>query len=107
MEPLKPFLKSKYRREMWRHASATLSRIEKTIPVSAAYVVGSFATRKRRPADVDMVLFIKTPRGRKARWSLDVQIVPDNAYGEWFLSDVKKWMKQKYGAKKLAVFRLR
>lgn len=102
----KRLLKSRYRREMWSNASRIIREIEKVIPVSSAYALGSFMTKKRRPADVDFIFLLKTKKRRKSKWSADFVIAPDNKYGEFLLKDAKLWMKQKYG-RKSAVIRLK
>ncbi|TSC79371.1 MAG: hypothetical protein G01um101425_651 [Candidatus Peregrinibacteria bacterium Gr01-1014_25] len=102
----RPLLNSSYRKKMWRNAKAILEDIEKVIPISEAHLMGSFTTKKRRPADVDFILLLKTPKG-SGHWSIDLVIAPDNGEGEHVLEDAKKWMKQKYGAKKSGFFRLK
>ena len=99
-------MRSKYRKEMWNNVSRILKKIEKTMPITEAYALGSFATKKKRPADVDFILLLKTKSGR-AKWSADLVIAPDNRYGKYLLEDAKLWMKQKYGAKKSEVIRLK
>lgn len=94
---------------MWKHAQIVLKKLEKVLPVSSIYLLGSFATAKTRPQDIDVIILVKTNIKRKKRehWSVDFQIVPDNEYGEWMLEECKKWMKRKYGAKKSAVIKLK
>lgn len=76
-----------------------LKRVEKAIPVSHAYVMGSFVSKKSRPADVDFIILAQTKgKNTKDAWSLDLVIAPDNEYGEIVKEDAKAWMKEKYGA---------
>lgn len=104
----KELLHSKYRRDMWNHARKIIKRIEKVLPVSSAYVVGSFTTKKRRPADVDVIVLLEAKeKNKKTKWSIDLAIAPDNKYGEVILEDADKWMKQKYGSKKYELVRLK
>lgn len=64
--------------------------------------------KKRRPADIDLILFVKVKeKNPKSKWLVDFPIVPDNKYGRMIFEDMKKWMKQKYGSKKSAVIRLK
>jgi hypothetical protein len=100
-------LKSQYRQELWKNAKRVIGKLEKVIPISEAYLLGSFATPKKRPADVDFILLLKSKDRRNANWSVDLVLAPDNAHGNVILEDAKKWMKQKYGAKKSAVIRLK
>lgn len=105
---LKKLLGSKRRKEMWKHTQRIMAVLEKDVEVSSSYLIGSFTTKKRRPADVDLVVLIQSKeKNPKADWSVDLQISPDNKYGDKLLEDAKKWMKQKYGAKKSAVIRLK
>src|SRR3989338_6751240 len=103
----KKFLKSKYRRELWQNAKRVLKRIERALPISSAYIRGSFTTKKKRPADVDFILVIKTKDHVGKEWAIDVVIVPDNAYGKAVVKDADLWMKQKYGAKNSVFLKLK
>lgn len=104
----KKLLSSRYRREMWRNTSRIVKKIEKTLPISSAHLLGSFTTKKKRPADVDVILLLKTKdENANGNWSLDLVIVPDNKHGDLVVEDAKKWMKQKYGAKKSAFIQLK
>ena len=105
---LKELLKSRYRREMWKNARSVLKKLENVLPISSVYLLGSFTTAKRRPQDIDVIIFLKAKTKRKKeKWSVDFQLVPDNRYGNWMLGECKKWMKYKYGAKKSAVIKLK
>lgn len=101
-------LRTATRKELWKNAQRIMEKIEKVIPVSSAHLLGSFTTAKKRPADVDFILLLKAgEKNARANWSVDLVIAPDNASGERTLEDAKQWMKQKYGAKKSAVIRLK
>ena len=101
-------LQSSYRREMWKNVEEIVKKIEKVLPISSMHLMGSFASKKRRPADVDFILMLQVPaKKRDAKWSLDLVIAPDNQHGKELLEDNKRWMKQKYGAKKSKVMRYR
>lgn len=105
----KQLLNSKERREMWKQAQHVLKGLNKFLPVSSIYLLGSFTTAKKCPQDIDVIVLVKTRElaKKKAKWSADFQLVPDNEYGEWMLEECKKWMKHKYGARKSAVIRLK
>jgi len=108
MRPIpKKLLNSPYRKELWKNSQQLVKKIEKNIPISSAYLLGSFTTKKKRPADVDFILLLKTKKNRKSDWSVDIVFAPDNNYGNFVLNDVHKWMKEKYGSKKSAVIRLK
>jgi len=91
----------------FRHVKSIESRIEKILPIKEMYLIGSFASKKRRPADIDFVIMLKTDKHKTAKWSFDLVMAPDNSYGEYVLKDVKQWVKQKYGVKKSEVVRIR
>ena len=93
----KRLIKTKYRKEMWENAQKMVKQIEKVLPVESAHVLGSFTTKKSRPADVDFILLLNTKESnKKAKWSLDLVIAPDNAYGKFVLEDADEWVKEKY-----------
>lgn len=102
----KEFTKSKERKEMWAEANKILKKINKAIPISSAYLVGSFYSDKKRPADVDTILLLKTKKDDKKKWALDLEIVPDNKFGKNALEDIEKWSKQRYG-KNSGAFKLK
>jgi hypothetical protein len=103
----KNLLKSAYRKELWKNAQVVVRKVEKALPISSVHIIGSFASRKRRPADIDFVVMLQTKNKNKAKWSFDLLIAPDNKYGKYIFEIYKKYMKQKYGAKKSTVLRLR
>ena len=101
-------LRSKYRKTLWSQAQQVLQALERSIPVSRAYVLGSFTTKKRRPADVDLIILLQTPKKSRAKnWSVDLVLTSEGDHGNWVLEDARKWMKQKYGARKSAVIKVR
>lgn len=88
------------RRAMWKRAMRLISRLKKPLSIRAAYVMGSFTTRKKRPADVDFIVLVKIKEGKKRSWPIDLVLAPDNKTGKRVLEDAKKWMEHKYGKKK-------
>ncbi len=93
---------------MWRNVQQIVKKIEKVLPISSMHLMGSFASHKRRPADVGFIVMLKMPTNRsQAKWSLDLVIAPDNEHGKKLLEDNQQWMKQKYGSKRSAAFRYR
>jgi len=104
----KELLNSKYRKEMYKKAEDIMKKLENILPVSSVYLLGSFTTKKRRPADVDFMILLKTKENKKnSKWAVDLALVPDNRYGDSVLKDTRKWMKQKYGSKKTEVIKLK
>jgi len=104
----KILLRSKYRKDLWNNTQKILKKLEKVLPISSIYLIGSFATKKKRPADIDFVVLLKTKDRRpNVKWEIDLPIVPDNKYGHQVLEDVKLWMKQKYGSKNSTVIKLK
>lgn len=61
--------------------------------------MGSFTPKKRRPADVDLILLLQTPKNENEFWSIDLVIAPEGKEGPAMLEDARKWMMQKYGVK--------
>ena len=101
-------LNSRHRKELYLNAKRIIKRVEKTLPISSAYLMGSFTTKKKRPADVDFIILLQTKeRNKDSKWSVDLVIAPENRYGNVVLEDTKKWMKQKYGSKRSAVIKLK
>lgn len=93
---------------MWRRTQEIIEKIEKMLPVTSIHVLGSFTTKKTRPADVDFIVFCKTKESKeRAAWSVDLTIAPDNEYGTFVLEDADQWVKEKYGLKKSTTIRLR
>ncbi len=103
----KELLRTKYRKEMWAHSQKIIRHVEKILPVTSAYLLGSFTTKKKRPADVDFIILLKTKDHPKSKWSVDLVIAPENAEGTQVLEDARKWMRQKYGTKKSTVIKLK
>jgi hypothetical protein len=104
----KKLLSSRYREEMWKNTSRIIKEIEKILPITSAHLLGSFTTKKKRPADVDVIVLLQTKnKNAHSAWSVDLVIAPDNKHGEAVLEDARRWMKQKYGAKKSAVIQLK
>ncbi len=102
------FLRSNYRKGMWRNAQRVIHKLEKVLPVNAVYLRGSFASRKKRPADVDFIVLLKTKApAKKSKWSVDFVVCPDNEYGALVVEDASKWMRQKYGAREAAFLRMK
>lgn len=97
--PPEELLSSVYRKEMWRNVQQIVRKIEKVLPISEMYLMGSFTSKKSRPSDVDFMVLLKTPTRKKKNWSVDLVIAPDNAYGRELLEDNKKWVRQRYGKK--------
>lgn len=101
-------INSRYRQEMWRNSKKIIKILEKVLPISEIYLMGSFTTKKTRPADVDFTVLLKTKeRNPKRKWSVDLVIAPDNKYGQFVLEDGDKWVKEKYGLDKSTMVRLR
>ena len=93
---------------MWQNAGRIIKALEKVLPVSEAYVMGSFTTQKPRPADVDFIILLKTlEKNSKAKWAVDLVITPDNEYGQFVLEDGDKWVKEKYGLDKSTMVRIK
>lgn len=106
----KKLVRTKYRKVMWKNTEEIFKKLEEIIPISEAYILGSFTTKKRRLADVDFIVLINVDNknyDKKERWCLDLVISPDNNYGNQVLEDAQKWMKQKYGSKNYMFVKLK
>ena len=103
----KKLLRSKYRKELWNNSQRIIRQIEESLPITSAYLLGSFTTEKKRPADCDFIILLQTKANSKSKWSVDLVIAPENKHGHLVLEDAEKWMKQKYGAKKSAVIQMK
>ena len=103
----KELLKSKYRKYMCNNSIKIIKKIEKILPITSAYLLGSFTTKKRRPADVDFIILLNTKTKTHSKWSVDLVISPDNNYGKYIVNDADKWMKSKYGKKNSMCFKLK
>jgi predicted nucleotidyltransferase len=103
----KKLINTKYRKIMWENYVKIIRLINKDIPISSAYLVGSFASNKKRPSDVDLLLLMKTKKQIREKWAVDLEIVPDNEFGEECLEDLEDWLKQKYGKKNSEVIKLK
>ena len=96
----KKLLNSKYRSAMWENVQKIINKVENAVPISSAYMMGSFVTKKKRPSDIDFIVLLQTPEKKsKAKWSVDLVIAPDNEYGTLTLKETKKWMEEKFGSK--------
>lgn len=103
----KGLIKSKYRKEMWKHSNEIMKKIEKHLSISSAYLIGSFSSNKKRPSDVDLILLLKTKEKKNKKWALDIEIVPENKFGEEALEDIKKLTQQRYGKKNSTIVKLK
>ena len=97
--PPKELLDSPYRKELWKNVQKVVKKIEKVLPISEMHLMGSFNSKKKRPADVDFMVLLHTPKNKDKNWSVDLVIAPDNKHGREVLEDNKKWVKQRYGSK--------
>lgn len=78
----KKLLQSRYRKEMWKNTKQIVRKIKKVLPISSMHLTGSFASKKQRPADVDFIVMLKTPKIKNKNWSVDLVIAPDNKHGK-------------------------
>jgi len=92
---------------MWTGAQDILKALKKVLPVTSVHVLGSFTTKKARPADVDFIVFVKTKEKGQRKWAVDLTVAPDNKYGHSVLKDTDRWVKEKYGLKKSTTVKLK
>jgi hypothetical protein len=103
----KKLLSNKYRKESWNNVEKIIKQISKNLPITSMEIIGSFATKKKRPADVDFMVLLKTTKNNNKKWSVDLVIAPDNKHGKGVSDDAHKWVAQKYGKKNYTSFRLK
>ena len=97
MKEPKKLLTTKDRKEMWKEAKLMLTKVDKALGISEAYIVGSFASNKKRPADIDFAIVTKVKK-KSSAWPIDFLILPESGENtKVYLNDMKKWMKKRYG----------
>lgn len=89
-------LNNDYRKLIWERSRDLIAKISTVIEIDKVIVLGSFTTKKERPADVDFQIMIKT-KNKNEDWSTDIQFVPSTIFGQQTIDDAEKWMKEKYG----------
>ena len=52
-------INSKYRKEMWNNSKKIIKQIEKILPISSAYLLGSFASKKRGLLMLILLFYLK------------------------------------------------
>lgn len=93
---------------MWAQVVPNLKKMIKHLPVEEVYVMGSFSSKKKRPADIDFMVLFKTKDAQKnEKWSFDFVVAPNNKHGETVFEDVRKWMQQKYGKKNFEIMKIK
>ena len=93
---MEKFLDNEYRKLIWNKSKQLINKISTVIDIDKVIVLGSFTTKKERPADVDFIIMIKT-KDTGEDWSTDIQFVPSTKFGKETIIDAKKWMEEKYG----------
>jgi len=97
------FLDNGYRKLIWDKSKQLIGKISTVIDIDKVVVLGSFTTKKERPADVDFIVMIKT-KDSGEDWSTDIQFVPSTKFGEETIADAGKWMEEKYGKDNYQIF---
>jgi hypothetical protein len=93
----KKLLSSPQRKEMWKDASKIIKKLDKSIKFSEIYSIGSFVSKKRRPADIDFTIVAKIKSKNNPCWPIDIVIVPKSDKTDIYIKDIEKWMKSRYG----------
>lgn len=83
---------------MWRDANIIIKKLDKHLDFSEIWAIGSFVSKKKRPADIDFTIVTKL-KHKSSAWPIDIVIVPKNSNTKLCLEDIQKWMKQRYGHK--------
>lgn len=89
-------LSTRQRKDMWKDAVKLLNKLDKKINFSEIYLIGSFVSKKKRPADIDFCVVTKGINNSSA-YPIDIVIVPNCDKTEVYIKDIKKWMKKRYG----------
>jgi hypothetical protein len=100
---MEKFLDNEYRKLIWDKSKQLIGKISTVIDIDKVVVLGSFTTKKERPADVDFIVMIKT-KDSSEDWSTDIQFVPSTKFGEKTIADAEKWMEEKYGKDNYQIF---
>ena len=100
----KKLLTNKARRDMWKSVRPRLKNVCESLHASEVFVFGSFSSKKRRPADIDVAVVVK---GVSGAFPLDIVLIPEGRKGKVILDDMRKWMTQKYGAKKFSMLKIK
>jgi len=100
---MEKFLDNEYRKLIWDKSKQLIGKISTVIDIDKVVVLGSFTTKKERPADVDFIVMIKT-KDSGEDWSTDIQFVPSTKFGEETIADAEKWMEEKYGKDNYQIF---
>jgi hypothetical protein len=100
---MEKFLNNEYRNLMWQKSKNLIEKISTVVDIEKVIVLGSFTTKKERPADVDFIVMIKTT-DKEDNWSTDVQFVPSTKFGDSTIIDAEKWMEEKYGKNNYQTF---
>ena len=83
---------------MWKDASRIIKGFDKRFKFSEIYAIGSFVSKKKRPADIDFTVVAKM-KNESSAWPIDIVLVPKNHDSMYYIEDIRKWMKQRYGPK--------
>lgn len=100
---MEKYLNNEYRKFIWDKSKDLITKISTVIDIDPVTVLGSFTTKKERPADVDFIVMIKT-KDNGEDWSTDIQFVPSTKFGTDTIIDAEKWMEEKYGKDNYQVF---
>jgi len=57
---IEKYLNNKYRKFIWDKSKDLITKISTVIDIDTVTVLGSFTTKKERPADVDFIVMIKS-----------------------------------------------
>lgn len=100
---MEKYLNNDYRKYIWEKSKDLIKKISTVIDIETVTVIGSFTTRKERPADVDFIIMVKT-KEKNEDWSTDIQFVPSTKFGAETIMDAEKWMEEKYGKDNYQIF---
>ena len=92
---IQEYLDNDYRKHIWDKSKDLIFKISSVLDIQKVIILGSFTTKKERPADVDFIIMIKLSDSED--WSTDLQFVPNNKFGNETIKDAEIWMSEKYG----------
>ena len=90
---MEKFLDNEYRKLICDKSKQLIGKISTVIDIDKVVVLGSFTTKKERPADVDFIVMIKT-KDSGEDWSTDIQFVPSTNLAKKLLLMLKSGWKK-------------
>lgn len=101
---MEKYIENEYRKFMWEKTKIIIDKLSNVFDIKKCIVLGSFTTKKERPADVDLIILIQLTDDDKTEWSTDIVFAPNNDFGIKTIEDAESWMEEKYGKNNYLTF---